>query len=119
MRGYLLSVATGAVMFGLALAVYVYLAEAIQEALLPVFLASIVGGTWGATAGLGIAWVTHSPSVKLGKIALIAAASAIVLYLFNLLFPVLNRAPDVLILLGGFLFPFVILIAVLFWKPTD
>ena len=119
MRGYLLSIATGAVMFGLALAIYVYLAEAIQEALLPVFLAAIVGGTWGATAGLGIAWVTHSPSVKIGKITLIAGASAIILYLFNFLFPVLNRAPDFLILGGGFLFPFVILMAVLFWKPSN
>ena len=106
-------------MFGLALAVYVYLAEDIGDGLLPVFLAAIVGGAWGATAGSGIAWVIHSPSVRFGKIALVAAASAIVLYLFNQLIPVLNRASDALILVGGFLFPFIILMAVLFWKPSD
>ena len=115
---YLVSALTGAVMFGLALAVYVYLAETIEEAILPVVLAGFVGGAWGVVTGAGVAWGLNSVPVNRLKILASAAAGAIVLYLFNLFIPVLNQAPDWRILLGGFVFPLAILVGVLYWKRS-
>ena len=106
-------------MFGLALAVFVFLAGTIQEALLPVALAALVGGAWGAVTGGGIAWALNSLPVNRWKIPASAAASAIVLYLCNWLLPVLTRAAGWQILLGGFLFPLVVLAGILYGKRPE
>jgi hypothetical protein len=116
---YLLSIATGLVMFGLALAIYVYQRESRGNELSQLILAAIVGGAWGSVAGAGIAWALGPARVQLWKIPVTAAASALTLLLFNRLLPVVIRSTPVQILLGGFALPLVLLAGVLFWKRAD
>jgi hypothetical protein len=116
---YLLSTASGLVMFGLALAIYVYQTEHIGNQLLPLGLAAVVGGAWGSVAGAGMAWAMGSLRLQLWKILLTAAASALTLFLFNRFLPVLNRPEPLQLLLGGFWLPLVLLTGILFWKRAD
>jgi hypothetical protein len=116
---YLLGTATGLVMFGLALALYVYQREHIGNNLMPVGLAAIVGGAWGGVAGAGIAWAIGPARVQLWKILLTAAASGFTLLLSNQLLPVIQRSTSLQLLLGGFFLPLILLAGVLFWKRVD
>jgi hypothetical protein len=112
---YALSSLTGCVMFAIALVVYVYLGEVPEEdALRQLLRAAMVGGAWGLVTGLGIAWslgLTRVPLWSFGVVTVLGAAS---LFVFNLLFPVLQFGTPLEILIGGILFTLVIVSAVLY-----
>ena len=116
---YLMSAATGLVTFALGLALYVYLEEHGGDTVSQLLQAMLVGGAWGAVTGAGIAWVISAARVQIWKVPVIALASAFAFYFLNLIFPVLNRATPVEILVGGFWFPLVIVAATVLWRPDD
>jgi hypothetical protein len=98
---------------------FIYLSENADNKLVQFIFSTITGGAWGIITGAGIAWALSSSRLQRWKVPVIAIASALTLYVFNLIFPVLNQATSLEILIGGFWFPFVILASVLFWKRAE
>jgi len=112
---YALSSTTGCVMFAIALVVYVYLGDVVEDdTLWQLLRAALVGGAWGTITGFGIAWALGLAKVTLWSSGVITLLGSTALYVFNRLFPVLQYGTPLEILIGGFLFTLVIVSAVLY-----
>jgi energy-coupling factor transporter ATP-binding protein EcfA2 len=100
----------GAIAFGLALALFVYLSISSENPLVNSLLAALEGGVWGLAAGLGIAWGMHTSRPAWISIPSIAIAGGITLALADSLLNVLTRSLPLQIAAGGLVFPLFIAI---------
>ncbi len=107
---YLIGGLGGAITFGLALALFVYLSISSEDPLMNSFLAALEGGAWGLVTGLGIAWGMNTSRPAWIAILSIAVAGGITLALTDSLLNVLTRSLPFQIAAGGLVFPLFIAI---------
>jgi hypothetical protein len=107
---YLIGGLGGAIAFGLALALFVYLSIASDAPLQNALSSALEGGLWGLVAGMGITWgmLTKRPAWLV--FLAIPLLSGIVLVLADGLLTVLTRSQPLQIAVGGWVFPFFIII---------
>ncbi len=107
---YLIGGLGGAIAFGLALALFVYLSISSEDPLMNSFLAALEGGAWGLASGLVIAWGMNTSRPAWIFILSVSLAGGITLVLADSLLNLLTRSLPLQIAAGGLVFPLFIAI---------
>ena len=105
---YLIGAVSGAIAFGLALSLFVYLNIASDTPIQKALLSALEGSLWGLAAGAGIIWGMTTKRPGWLFILAVPLASGVMLILADSIFNALARSQPAQIAAGGWVFPFFI-----------
>jgi hypothetical protein len=115
---YLIGGLGGAIAFGVALVIFVFLSTSSDEPLMMLIFATLEGGTWGLVTGLGIAWIMNTARPAWMVILITSLAGGLTLALTDSLFHLLVRSSPLPIAAGGLVFPLFIAIGARLGRRT-